>query len=134
VARILVVDDDEQMLDMITMVLSAKGHVVAVATDGHHAIQYHRAEPVELIVTDMVMPEMDGLEVARELRRISPDVPLIAMSGSGFSEVYLEAAKMLGARNILPKPFPLVQLVALVEEVLADTRAAADGESRSAAS
>jgi DNA-binding response OmpR family regulator len=119
-ARILVVDDDVSVLCMIEAVLTGAGHSVVTATDGQMAAKLFRAEPFDVIVTDIVMPNREGLETIVELRRDFPDVPVIAMSGGTLnSGIYLGLAKRLGAKLTLAKPFPTQELVEAVAAVQA---------------
>jgi DNA-binding response OmpR family regulator len=117
-ARILVVDDDLSVLSMIEAVLAAAGHSVVTATDGEIAGKLFRAEPFDVIVTDIVMPNREGLETIVTLRRDFPDVPVIAMSGGTLnSGIYLGLAKRLGAKVTLAKPFPTQELVQAIAAV-----------------
>lgn len=115
---ILVIDDDTQLRELIAMVLTSRGHVVETTATGAEGIRLHQHTPADLVITDVVMPEMDGIEFAGQLRRLSPQVPLIAMSGSAYSELYLNMAKLLGAKHVITKPFQLDAFVELVETLL----------------
>ena len=130
-ARILVIDDEEGILTTIAHLLREEGHVVATAIDGAEAARLFRAAAYDLILTDIVMPNRDGLETVIELHTKYPKVGIIAMSGgiaqSSFvarSKTYLELATKLGAHCTLAKPFTPQQL----REVVADTLAAMTGE------
>lgn len=110
-ARILIIDDDEALLFTLERWLAAAGHVVAAAADGLEAAKLFRAMPFELIVTDLVMPNREGLETIIMLRREFPEVRVIAMSGgTAGTKIYLELAARLGAHNTLEKPFTPDQL------------------------
>lgn len=106
-ASILLVEDDEQLRPMLKLVLERVGHEVQEAGNGIEALEIYRRHPTDLVVTDLVMPDKEGLEIIMELRRTYPDVKIIAMSGGGRTGVqnYLELAKKLGADHILTKPF-----------------------------
>lgn len=122
-ARILIIDDDETLLTTLEQFLRAAGHAVVTASDGAKAAKLFRAEPFELILTDIVMPNREGLETIIELRREFPDVGVIAMSGGvARSKLYLELAAELGAHRTLAKPFAPLQLA----EAIADTIRARD--------
>jgi DNA-binding response OmpR family regulator len=110
-SRILVIDDDEPLLMTLEALLTAAGHAVVTASDGLKAEQLFRAEPFEVIITDIVMPDREGLETITKLRREYPEVPVIAMSGGATnSKMYLELAAKLGARRTLSKPFTAAAL------------------------
>jgi DNA-binding response OmpR family regulator len=106
-ASILLVEDDLQLRSMLRIVLDRAGHVVQEAGNGKEAIALYSKSPADLIVTDLVMPDKEGLETIREFRRSYPDVKIIAMSGGGRTgaENYLDLAKKLGADYTLTKPF-----------------------------
>ena len=121
-ARILLIDDDDALRTMIRFALEAKGHAITEARDGREALRLHRLVPAELVLTDIQMPERDGLEVLMDLRRESPDVKVIAMSGGGSivsSAASLEMAAPLGAIASLAKPFKLEALFEAVDRALA---------------
>jgi DNA-binding response OmpR family regulator len=125
VARIVLAEDTEQLRELATRFLERAGHTVLQAADGHAALAKCRETPVDLVVCDMFMPDMDGLEVIRELHRASPATPVIAMSGGGCGGVVdvLGMAKLLGAASVLNKPFTRAELLACVDEVLGRKRA-----------
>ena len=106
-ASILLVEDDEQLRSMLRIVLDRAGHEVQEAGNGKEALEIYNRRPTDLIVTDIVMPDKEGLETILEFRRIYPDVKIIAMSGGGRTgaQNYLQLAKKLGADYILTKPF-----------------------------
>ena len=106
-ASILLVEDDEQLRSMLRIVLDRAGHEVQEAGNGKEALEIYNRRPTDLIVTDIVMPDKEGLETILEFRRIYPDVKIIAMSGGGRTGAhnYLQLAKKLGADYILTKPF-----------------------------
>ena len=117
-ARILIIDDEEALLATLRQLLIASGHVVVTATDGLKAAQLFRAEPFDLILTDIVMPNREGLETIITLHREFPKVGVIAMSGSsGHSKIYLDLARRLGAHRTLAKPFTPQELKEAVTAV-----------------
>ena len=120
-ASILLVDDDEQLRTMLGEVLRRAGYEVQAACDGTEAIRLYRSHPTDLIITDLIMPEKEGLEMIRELRRDSPQVRIIAMSGGGRSGTTncLKVAKALGAQQVLDKPFSHQEILQAIREVLA---------------
>lgn len=119
-ARIFIIDDDEQLLRMLRKALEIAGHEVAAAGNGKDGIKLFRENPADLILSDILMPEMDGLEVLMQLRREFPQVKIIAMSGGSESLNLdtLEIARRLGAVHTLRKPFALPEMLRAVREVL----------------
>lgn len=114
--RVLVIDDDIRVRELIVDTLSGEGHLVAEAVDGGDGLAKFRANPFDLIVTDLYMPEKEGLETIVELRREFPQLKILAISGARTEQ--LRVAKMLGADATLSKPFNLVDLLDVVEELL----------------
>ncbi len=119
VGTVLVVDDDQAVRALAASVLEDAGYTVELAENGIHAIERLRelGPSVSLILLDLTMPELGGAEAALELRRLQPDIPIVAMSGYGDTEV---AERFSGARidDYLPKPFGPDQLAAKVRDVL----------------
>lgn len=119
-ARILVIDDNSALREAVCELLQQAGYETVSLTTGRRAAQIHRAEPVQLIITDIFMPDMDGLEIISEFRRSFPDVRIIAMSGGGslgMTEL-LSVAKRMGAHRTLMKPFDIRELLSVVHELL----------------
>ncbi len=113
--RVLVIEDDPAMRDMVEIFLQKSGFHTACAEDGKKALRLFQSESFDLVITDMVMPEMEGIETIQELRKLRPDIKIIAMSGGALgSPAYLGAARHLGANLTLKKPF---QHAALIEAV-----------------
>lgn len=121
--RILVVDDDDALRNLLCKVLARAGYEAIPAEDGKAALAQFKESGADLVLTDLIMPEMEGLESITELRRLEPDVKIIAMSGGGRKgpDCYLPLAKMMGAAKTLEKPFLNKDLLAAVEEVLGET-------------
>jgi len=118
--RILVIDDDSQMREMLRKVLERAGYDVEDAADGKIGTKIHRQEPVDLVVTDLIMPEKEGIETIREFRRDFPQLKIIAISGGGRigANGYLSVAKTMGAHRIFSKPFDLKKFAETVKELL----------------
>jgi DNA-binding response OmpR family regulator len=120
VARILIIDDEDQPRRMLQQVLIRAGYEVIEARDGNQGLQLFRASPTDLIITDILMPEKEGLETIIDLRREFPAIKIIAISGGGRTGNlnFLEVAKRLGAQRTLQKPFELQEMIAAVRELL----------------
>ena len=119
-AEILVVDDDSQVREVLKILLSMAGHEVYEASTAKKAIESYKQHPVDIIITDILMPDKDGLELIQEVRRLNPGAKIIAMSGGGQigSQEYLSWAKKFGAKHHLSKPIPRKELLEVVEAVL----------------
>jgi CheY-like chemotaxis protein len=119
--RILLVDDDPLVRGTLHAMLARSGYQVEDADNGESALEAFAREPHDVVITDLVMPDMEGLETIRELRRRFGDVRIIAISGGGVGSAshYLQAAKRLGAVRVLSKPFSNDEILAAVEEALA---------------
>lgn len=119
-ARILVIDDDRKLREVISRALERAGHTVFEAEGVRAGIQLYREQGADLVITDIFMPERDGLEAILQLRRESPGVKIIAISGgdqSGRLDLR-EHAEGLGASRTLRKPFDQAELLKLVGELL----------------
>lgn len=120
-SRILVIDDDPEVRQMLRKMLERAGYDVAEATDGKMAMKHYLAQPADLIITDLIMPEKDGIETITDFRRNSPAVKIIAISGGGrytASDNYLYIAKRLGAHHVLEKPFNHKELLKVIQQLL----------------
>ena len=106
-ARILIIDDDVQILKMLRKMLESEGYEVVDAVDGNKGLKLYREDPTDLVITDIIMPEKEGIETIIDLRREFPEAKIVAMSGGGHGEAesYLHMAKRLGAQRTLTKPF-----------------------------
>ena len=119
-SRILIIDDDVVTREILNEILEMEGYQVANAGNGKTGLRLHREEPFDLIITDIIMPEMEGLETIRELRRISPKVKIIAISGGGRlgPDGYLTMAEKMGANHTFDKPLDPVKVVAEIDKLL----------------
>jgi len=122
-ARILVADDESAVRSFLKAALERAGYQVLAASDGKQAFQQAMAAEVDLVVTDLVMPEQEGIETIRALRREAPEVGIIAISGA-FGGRFLNAAQKLGADAVLAKPVSAELLLSKVAEVLFSRRRA----------
>jgi len=118
VARILVIDDDPDMRVLLEQTLKSAGHEAVLAADGSEGVERYHANPADLVITDLYMPNQEGLETIAELRRRSPDVPIIAISGRAAAETMLSIAMKLGALEVLQKPFLIEDLLITVSRAL----------------
>lgn len=118
--RILFADDDEEFRTAHTQLLRRAGYAVIEARDGKEALELVLREPIDLVVTDIIMPEIEGLETISRLRRGSKSLPIIAISGGGrgTAKDYLQMAKRFGARATLAKPFSSTDLLQTIESLL----------------
>ena len=117
-SRILVIDDSPSALEAVAMTLAQSGHQVSTCSDGKHARRILGREVFDLVLTDIYMPEEDGLQLIQEVRRRQPKLPVVAMSGGAGLVDMLPAARLLGACQILRKPFSGADLLAAVEVAL----------------
>ena len=120
-ATILVIDDDKRVRLMIRRILASAGHLVLEAEDGQKGLARFAAENPDLVISDIVMPDHEGISTIRQLRRAGATVPILAISGGGSSVAgveYLRMATNLGANASLGKPFGADELIAAVAALL----------------
>ena len=119
-ARILLIDDEESIRTLMRQILEQSGHAVIEARGGTEGLALFPHAHVDLVITDIVMPDMDGLEVLRELRRMDPSVQILAITGGDVERgaVYLNTARLMGAATVLAKPFGAAQLRAAANGLL----------------
>jgi CheY-like chemotaxis protein len=120
-ARLLVVDDNPDTCESMKLLLERAGYDVAVAQNGARALDAQRARPASILITDIFMPEVDGLETISRFRREFPAVGIIAMTGGGMGfnrENYLLSADVAGADAVLRKPFEKGVLLQTLQDVM----------------
>jgi DNA-binding NtrC family response regulator len=110
-ASVLVVDDEVQMLQFLRKVLEGAGYQVWEALSGNEGLRQVCAQPIDVVITDILMPDLDGLEMIKMVDRNFPNIRVIAISGGSKYMDYCSVAKMLGAHETLNKPFELQQLL-----------------------
>jgi len=117
-ARILVIDDDADLRVMLEQTLESAGHEVILAADGKEGVEQYRTKPADLVITDIYMPNQEGLETIIKFRRHFPALAIIAMSGRETAPTMLSIAQKLGAVEVLQKPFVADELLAAVGRAL----------------
>ena len=119
-ARILVIDDELVIRQALAIMLANVGHKVETAENGRAGLELLERESFDLVLTDILMPEMDGVEAMRKLRALPSPPKIVAMSGGVqlSREDFPRAAELLGADAALSKPFRARELYALVERLL----------------
>ncbi|MEZ5558265.1 MAG: response regulator [Pseudomonadales bacterium] len=119
-SSILLIDDDAQVLNVISEMLRIEGHRVTVAENGSRAQAHLDSGGFDLVITDLLMPEREGLETIMDIRRRDARTPILAISGGGRVGPgdYLETARYLGANATLAKPFGRQELLVTVSDLL----------------
>jgi DNA-binding NtrC family response regulator len=120
-ACVLVVDDEPGVRALLRHVLEREGHAVIEAANGRRAMRALHGAPVDLVITDIIMPEQEGMETISEVRRLRPEIKIIAMSGGGrrLTMDFLPLASRMGADLTLEKPFKPAFVAAAVADLLA---------------
>ncbi|WP_413933561.1 response regulator [Nitrospira sp. BLG_1] len=117
-ASILIVDDDDSIRTLLRHILEEDGHQIREATNGHAGLTLYREQPADLVITDILMPERDGMEVTLALTREFLDARVIAMTGATGDQNFLNVAKLFGARRVIQKPFSPADLLRAVRFTL----------------
>lgn len=119
-SKILIIDDEDIARRMFRIMLEREGHEVAEASNGNEGLERIRDFKADLVITDIVMPEKEGIETIKDLRKEFPEVKIIAISGGGriTPDAYLEVAESMGADASFEKPIRREKLVKAVEELL----------------
>jgi DNA-binding response OmpR family regulator len=118
-ATILVVDDEEQIRAIFLAVLERKGHRVLLARDGAETLRLMKRERPDVIILDLVLPDMNGLMVLEHIRQMKVAVPVIVVTGQGTGEIETQA-RALGVTDFLKKSFSLHELGAALKRVVED--------------
>jgi two-component system, response regulator, stage 0 sporulation protein F len=113
-ATILIIDDEEPIRALLRFALEAAGYEVTAAANGRQGLERYRQRPTDLVITDMLMPELNGLDLLLDLTREFLHAKVIAISGAGGEQNVLDVAKLLGARRTFQKPFSVPQLLQAV--------------------
>ena len=117
--RVLVIDDEDLVRETVRAILTAAGHEVSVATDGVHGLEVLKTQPFDLVISDILMPEKEGIQTILEVRETCPFIKIIGMSGGGRTKNFdpLRIAGKAGAHRTLAKPFLPEDLLNTVQEV-----------------
>ncbi len=117
---VLVVEDDDQHRLFLSELLKSEGYQVDLAKDGYEADKALKAQHYDLLLTDIVMPEKEGIELIFEVQKSYPNLPIIGMSGGGaYSNLdYLDAALTAGAKRVFAKPIDIDELIATIASIL----------------
>ena len=117
---ILIVEDDNEMREMLKVALIRRKYTIIEALNGKEAITRFKPSITDLVITDLIMPEDDGLKVIMKLRELKPLIKIVAISGGGKAGPgnYLNLAKALGADAIYSKPFSINDLIVTIEQLL----------------
>ena len=113
-ATILIIDDEEIIRVLLRSALEAAGYEVTEAANGREGLELYRHRPTDLVITDILMPELNGLDMLMELTRQFLHAKVIAISGAGEEKNVLDIAKLLGARQTFQKPFSMPHLLSAV--------------------
>ncbi len=117
--RILIIEDDPDIRMMLKKMLEREKYEVAISSNGVEGLKIYNEASFDLVITDLVMPEKEGIETIAELKKINATVKIIAISGGGYGglENYLQMAKAFGAHYAIAKPFEMSTLLAAVRDL-----------------
>ncbi|AKJ65338.1 response regulator [Kiritimatiella glycovorans] len=120
--NILIIDDDPDIRRLLEQFLAREGYNILTASTGAEAEQIYLENPPDLVITDIIMPDREGIETIREMRRMYPEMTIVAISGGGRidSQDYLVLARKLGADRTFGKPFDLAEMLNYIREALGD--------------
>lgn len=118
---VLIIEDDEFVQQMLKQTFERAGYEVATASNGNIGLKLYQCKPFDVVITDLIMPEMEGIETISHLRKDNPEVKVIAISGGGRNnpQSYLFIAEKLGAARTFTKPVDRKELLKAVEELIA---------------
>lgn len=121
-ARILIIEDETAFRTFVKDALEMEGYEVREAFDGDEGLRLFAEQPYDIVITDILMPNKEGLETILELSEQFPDVKIIAISGGGIGlgDDLLDMARDFGAKRALRKPIPMKQLLEIVQEILSE--------------
>ncbi len=114
---VLIIDDDIAVRKFVTDLLIARGYKVISAVNGIEGLKIIQKEKVDIVVSDLIMPEKEGIETIKEIKSSNPEIKIVAMSGSIYKDTFLKAAKGIGAHEIVHKPFRNDEIIEAIENV-----------------
>ena len=117
-ASVLIIDDEKAIRDLLCQVLEQAGHGAVTAANAQEGLHLYRQQPVDVVLTDIFMPETDGFELIASLKRENPFVKIIVMTGIGASPKLLHVTELLGAHTTLYKPFTIQHLLSTIHLTL----------------
>ena len=117
--RILVVDDEPSITDLISLILTEEGYEVSIAKNGKDGLAQFQSVAPDLVITDIVMPDMEGIELLRTINKQKKNIPMVVMSGNIVGRKFLDTARLFGAKASLAKPFTAKELIETVDRLLA---------------
>jgi CheY-like chemotaxis protein len=120
--RILVMEDEAVLRMFVEEILGSAGYEVVLAADGLEGLRHYQSTPFDVALIDLFMPNREGIETIKALKQLSPDFPIIAMSGDTMALTLLSIAQRLGAAEVLQKPFLPEELLEAIEHVLRPKR------------
>ncbi|MBF0544172.1 MAG: response regulator [Candidatus Riflebacteria bacterium] len=120
-AKILIIDDESEVREMVSMMVESAGHSAVCSPNGKNALEIFKTQSFDLIITDILMPEKEGVETIIELKDLKPRIKIIAISGGGSfgADTTLNLATLMGANKTLAKPFVKKELLDAISELLA---------------
>src|SRR5208337_4084174 len=119
--RVLIVDDEEQMRELLAKVLEKNGYQVMTAGDGGQALTLLEKEPMDLVVTDVRMPGLDGMEALKAIKELNPEIVVIIMTAFGSIDQAVQAVKE-GAYDYINKPFKIDEMLLTIKKALEERR------------
>ena len=117
-AQILVVEDDAEIRELMILMLEGIGHKIVIAKNGMEGVERYKSKDIDLVITDIMMPEKDGIETIRDLKKCNPEVLIVAITGYRGRFNRLPAAEFLGAQETLIKPFTKADLLTVIDKLL----------------
>lgn len=117
--KVLIVDDEPMTRDLVSSILSSKGHTCVTASDGAEALDKASTEKFDAVITDIVMPNMDGITLTKELLKRNPSIPVMVITGF-IDEHYYEESITAGATDFINKPFSTAELTARFQRMMRD--------------
>jgi CheY-like chemotaxis protein len=118
--RILVIDDNKDLRELMRVLLEQAGYAVELAEDGQDGFAAQRARPADIVITDIFMPNQDGIETVAQFRKEYPELKLVVMSGDsklGKQSAHFLTARVMGAHAVLSKPFDEDELLRVVRDL-----------------